>query len=155
MLEQWIIKAYGGKHLPPNVTSLPQLRWYLYSKLQIDMERLPPTAGALKMKIFRSHFVTLVLRRSCINLQQLPPFENYGWENVDGKISAIMTDDLPAPLALIELSMCGCKTSCDTNRCKCYKNSLVCTEMCKCFDCKNDEDRAEFFDDIDSDSEDI
>ena len=33
-------------------------------------------------------------------------------------------DDLPAPLALIELSVCACKSDCSTNRCKCRKKQL-------------------------------
>ena len=47
-----------------------------------------------------------------------------------------MTDDFPAPTALIELIMCSCKTGCSSGRCK--KNNLLCTEMCKCSDaCEN------------------
>ena len=50
----------------------------------------------------------------------------------------ILTYELPAPLAFIELSICSCKTKCATNRCKCRKNALQCTDMCKCVDCEND-----------------
>ena len=119
--------------------NIPQLRWYLYSKFQCESDKLPPTVPALKFKIFRSHFVTLVLRRSLLPLQRLPSPLSYGWElsNSDECIIATMTDELPAPLALNELSVCGCKSKCSTNRCKCYKNHLACTDMCKCCDCEN------------------
>ena len=59
-----------------------------------------------------------------------------------------MTDNLPAPLALIELSVYGCNGDCSTQRRKCFKNNLVCTDMCKCatectyddqFECKIDQ----------------
>ena len=52
-------------------------------------------------------------------------------------LDPIMTDNLPAPLALIELSIYNCKGGCSTRRCKCFKNSLVCTDMCKCSACNN------------------
>ena len=49
----------------------------------------------------------------------------------------ILTDEPPAPEAVFEMSLCKCKTDCSTMRCKCKKNSLVCTEMCLCTGCKN------------------
>ena len=72
----------------------------------------------------------MVLRRSHLPLQHLPVAVNYGWEADDsGSLIPIMTDDLPAPLALIELGSCNCKTECSTNRCKCRKNNFSCTDM--------------------------
>lgn len=50
-----------------------------------------------------------------------------------------MTDNLPAPIALNELSVCSCEGGCTTKRCKCLKNNLVCTDMCKCEGCKNND----------------
>ena len=48
-----------------------------------------------------------------------------------------MTDNLPAPMVMIELSVCGCKSECSTNRCKCRKNGLPCMDTCKCKGCEN------------------
>ena len=138
-LEKWIVVCYGGTKRPGTIETISQLRWYLYSKFQCDVEKLPPTAAALKYKIFRSHFVTLVLKRSLNQIQNIPSALNYGWESCDKVYNPIMTDELPAPLALIELSVCGCKTKCTTRRCKCFKNKLPCTDMCKCVDCENDD----------------
>ena len=59
---------------------------------------------------------------------------------------AMMTDELPAPIALVELSVCNCKTHCNNNRCKCYKNNLPCTDMCKCVNCENDDRRQDLND---------
>ena len=64
---------------------------------------------------------------------------NYGWESSGEAYWPILTDELPAPLSLIELSVCSCKTKFATNRCKCRKNALQCTDMCKCVDCENDD----------------
>ena len=50
-----------------------------------------------------------------------------------------MTDQLPAPKVTIEMSLCRCeKSDCNSRRCVCRKNGLVCTEMCGCIGCKND-----------------
>ena len=129
-LEQFVVQLYGGSSFPPNIHSLAELRWHLFAKFQQEAEQLPPTFGAFKYKVFRSHFVTMV--RAHLPIQNLPPTINYGWENVDSSLNPILTHDLPAPLALIELSVCACKSDCSTNRCKCRKNGFVCTDMCKC-----------------------
>ena len=65
-----------------------------------------------------------------------------------------MTNDLPAPTGLIELSMCSCKIPCQTDQCMCRR-----TEMCKCVDtCENcDNDDTEYLthsEEEDSDFED-
>lgn len=137
-LEKWVVVAYGGNKRPVTVQTIPQLRWYMFSKFQSDVNKLPPTTAALKYKIFRCHYVALVLRRSLQTIQDLPSQLNFGWESSGNAYTPIMTDELPAPLALIELSVCSCTTKCSTNRCKCKKNNLQCTDMCKCVDCEND-----------------
>ena len=88
---------------------------------------------------FSSHFITLVLRRACWIFQQLLWIENYNWEICQYKIVAIMTDKVPAPLSLVELSVCkcNCTTLCNSNCCKCYKNSLPRTNMYKWIGCQN------------------
>jgi hypothetical protein len=86
------------------------------------------------------NFICLVLKRSTVPIQNLPPPENYGWELKDRSLVPIMTNNLPTLTALIELSVCGCKGDCSTKRCKCSKNELVCTDMCKCNGCTNNDD---------------
>ncbi|XP_057300399.1 uncharacterized protein LOC130631667 [Hydractinia symbiolongicarpus] len=115
-LERFVVSMYKGNKCPADVVSLSQLRWNLFSKFQCDADMLPPTLAALKYKIFRCHFISMVLRSSHILIQQLPNAVNYGWDTDEvGNLSPIMTDELPAPLALIELSSCNCKTSCISN----------------------------------------
>jgi hypothetical protein len=81
----------------------------------------------------------------------------YGWELEGDELVPIMTDDLPAPVGLVELSMCSCKGSCQTNRCSCYKSGWVCTGMCKCLDvCENyekEDDNDWFLSDSDDDDD--
>ena len=69
--------------------------------------------------------------------------ESFGWERINDALVPIMTDNLPAPLALIELSVCECKSHCKTNRCRCHKNSFLCTDMFKYTNCENNDDGDE------------
>ena len=144
-----MVTAYAGSKCPATIKTIPELRWYLFSKFQNDISDLPPTTAALKYKIFRCHFVVLVLRKSLLAIQALPSPLNYGWESNGDAYKVIMTDELPAPVALIELSVCSCKTNCVTNRCKCRKNNLQCTDMCKCMDCDNDGSEEQSDDEVD------
>ena len=72
----------------------------------------------------------------------LPGPEDYGWkwDSKNSLYEAIMTTLPPAPETIIHLTVCQCKTKCITNRCKCRKSGLKCSEMCQCQDCENDED---------------
>ena len=101
-LEKWIVVVYGGNKRPTTIQTIPQLRWYKFSKYQTEIDKLPPTAAALKYKIFRCHFVTFVLRRSLSTMQHLPSPLSYGWESSGDACISVMTDEHPAPIALIE-----------------------------------------------------
>ena len=53
----------------------------------------------------------------------------------------------------MELISCGCKTG-QTSRCRCRKNELLCTEMCRCKDCENTDiefDEPDYVADLDLD----
>ena len=66
----------------------------------------------------------------------LPDPEDYGWkwDSKNSLYEAIMTTLPPAPETIIHLTVCQCKTTCITNRCKCRKSGLKCSEMCQCQD---------------------
>ena len=76
-------------------------------------------------------------------MQNLPPAVDYGWELNDSPYILILTENLSAPLELIELSVCSCKSASSTKRCKCNKNGLTCSDMCKCLNCKNNKDESD------------
>eukprot|EP00795_Rhopilema_esculentum_P002638 gene2638-838_t len=45
--------------------------------------------------------------------------------------------------AVLQLIKCGCaKEKCATNRCQCRKVGLSCTDLCKCMDREDDEDKG-------------
>ena len=51
---------------------------------------------------------------------KLPSPAEFGWKFDDASETYIpvMTNELPTPESVIELSMCGCKTGCQTERSK-------------------------------------
>lgn len=66
----------------------------------------------------------------------------------------ILTDELPAPLALTELSLHSYKTICATNKCKYRKVALQCTNICKSEDCENEDAHDASYHHITEDEED-
>ena len=115
-IERFVVAVYGEKKKSEYIETLAQLRWYFFSKFQSDAAQLPPTMSALKYKIFRSHFVCMVLKRAHLPIQNLPSPEGYGWELNGNSLDPIMTDNLPAPIGLIELSVCNCESGCASKR---------------------------------------
>ena len=79
----------------------------------------------------------MTFKKYHVSKQNLPLPERYGWEINGTSLERIMKDNLAAPLSLIELSISNCKGGCNTQICKCFKNSLVYTDLCKCSACNN------------------
>ena len=48
-IESWAY--YKGKNCTSNVTTIPQMSWYLYSKLQSEFNKLSSAKAILKYKI--------------------------------------------------------------------------------------------------------
>ena len=120
------------------------LRWELYSKYSEENDLLPPTAAALKFHLLRSNYVALTWKQLSTSFDpELPPCTaEQGWHTEGSRITAVMTDELPAPAFSLELVSCGCKSShCRKNNCSCRKNNLKCTEVCNCIGCENEDDR--------------
>ena len=52
-LARFVCTAYSPKGL--QISSIPDLRWHLFCKYMAESEKLPPTMGALKQHILRTH----------------------------------------------------------------------------------------------------
>ena len=148
-LEKFVLNLYC-KNRPSSVTTLGELRWYLFAKYQHESTKLPPTRKAFEQKILRAHFTALQWKSSHISSPLLPDPNDFGWKwnDADCLYEPVMTTNLPAPESIIELSSCACKGGCDSGRCRCRKNSLLCSKMCSCDNCQNNEE-----DDYDSPEE--
>ena len=69
--------------------------------------RLPK--AALKYKILRGHLACSIWKNSHTAIpRQLNP-ENYGWQRLnDEDLTPVLSDNPPAPEAIIELYVCSC-----------------------------------------------
>ena len=130
------MKLYCKKNLP-DVTNLGDLRWYLFSKCEKDIENLPPTESSLLLAIHRAHYSMYIMKMSNTPIPDIPNFENYGWKLIDNKPQPIMTNYVLIPSDLVELMHCRCKTKCEMNHCRCYKNTIICRDLCSCSNCEN------------------
>ena len=98
------------------VSDIDALRWFLFSKQNYTRDRLPPTWGAL-------NFVARMWHLS--ELQPRDSKSSCGWVLSEEKLSAHVTDNLPAPLATIEMSVYKCdKSKCVRGNCSCYRNRI-------------------------------
>ena len=79
-LEHFRVQLYCQNKITPTVTNLSELRWYMFSKRQIESTSLPPTRETLHQKVLRSHYTTVVWKKSHIPHQGLPDPEDCGWK---------------------------------------------------------------------------
>lgn len=116
-----------------SITSVSNLRWWMFRRKQAESDKLPPTKAALEQAILRAHYQCIVWVNDMVPNPVLPNPVNYGWRMEDSSFVPVMTTLAPAPDAILMLVKCGCsKTKCTTARCKCKANKLVCTELCVC-----------------------
>ena len=106
--------------------------------------------------LMRVHFTALQWKSSHLPSPELPDPNKYGlkWDKIKEIFEPVMIENPPAPDSILELISCGCKTGCQTDRCHCRKNELLCTEMCRCKDFENPDiefDKPDYVADLDSD----
>ena len=111
-----MVQLYCQNKIPPTVTNLSELRWYIFLKRQTESTSLPPTRETLRQKVLRSHYTTVVWKKSHIPHQDLPDLEDYGWKwsSSPSWYEAVATLLPPTPERIIHLTMCGCKAGCKT-----------------------------------------
>lgn len=134
-LETFVCHVYSSK----GPATLPSLRWELFQSKNLVGEMLPPTRAALLPHIMRANYMTMRDKSYPENCPALPAIEENGWILEKGVYVPLTCLALPAPQAVVELVKCGCKVGCKGNRCRCLKNGLPCTPLCKCYgdDCAN------------------
>ena len=102
-LARLVCAAYCPQGL--QVSSIPDLRWHLFCKYMAESEKLPPTMGALKQHILRTHVQARVWGQAA-HPKQVPmdPLLNgYYKDHDDGQLNPTTTDVPPAPKAIIEM----------------------------------------------------
>ena len=107
-LSEFTMQLYSSHH-DSSVSDIGAFRWFLFSEQNYTEYRLPPTWGALKYHILRENFVARMWLLSVISFNPvIPSPADSKWVLSEGKLSVHMKDNLPAPLATMEMSVCKC-----------------------------------------------
>jgi len=133
-IEKFVCLVYSSG----GATTIPALRWELFRSRNLEGEKLPPTRATLMPHILCTNFVAMRDKSYTTPHPCLLPLEENGWMLAGDEYVPIRCLYKPAPVAVLELTKCGCKTSCK-GHCSCKKNNLPCTALCKCHnsDCSN------------------
>ena len=100
----------------------------------VPPEKLPPTTDAASFHSLRVYHQVQAWRG--VNL---PP-ENWGWELKRSGFYPIKLTKPAAPDQLLKIVRCSCGGKCNTKKCTCFKNRLLCTPacaQCKGMTCEN------------------
>jgi hypothetical protein len=96
----------------------------------------------------------LVWNKDTVVNPELPSPQGYGWEFEDKEWHPIMSTQLPAPEAVIQLVKCACaKSRCSTGQCRCRKAGLDCTDLCSCSDSEDECENTERYTLMDGDDD--
>lgn len=119
-------------------TTMSVARFLMYARKSgklLKLMSLPPTEANLFLHILRAHLQTILAKSAD---QQAPPeldITKYGWEIQDGIPVPAISDQPPAPQALMDVVRCGCKAegkACGTKSCSCHNGKISCTVYCAC-----------------------
>ena len=93
-IEKLICKLYV-----PNttITTVKDLRWWLFKKKQAQSKKLPPTQAAPRQTVMRANYQVMVWDNDIVPQPQLPSPDNFGWKLEDNKWLPVMTTLPPDP----------------------------------------------------------
>jgi hypothetical protein len=81
----------------------------------------------------RANYQAIIWNNDIVANPNLPCPKDFGWKEDVGHLIPVMTNQLPAPEAVLQLIRCNCtKSFCATLKCKCKSNNLPCTDLCSC-----------------------
>ncbi len=119
---------YCGKKLE----TLDLVRYELFAKKHKQNEKLPPTMDSFRLHLKRANFQSFIWNHATVPYLKVSPIDN-GWIlDDDGHLVPSMMLLPPAPEAILAFTQCGCQADCSTRRCRCRKDDVVCSDVCKC-----------------------
>ena len=84
-------------------------RYSLFTKKQLEGERLPPTKGAFRYHLLRVFFQLDIWHSAYLSTVEPKDPCSYGWNEEDGQFVAAMSDTDIAPNEVVDLVACRCK----------------------------------------------
>ena len=103
-----------------------------------EIEKIPPTKD--QHVLWAAYQAGHVWGQALLKAPQLPSPEEFGWkrENASAQWEVKGTNLPPAGAACRAVVKCGCVKG-SRRRCKCVKETLPCTLLCKCCGCQRHE----------------
>ena len=136
-LESFTCRAYDAN----GPSTLPALRWKLFSTKNKEAENLPPCRATLSPHIQRTNYLSRVYKSYHETHPIFPDLLESGWTRHQNASDVFPVHCFlpPAPKSIMELVKCCCKAGdCSSNHCSCHKSSMPCTPLCSCSDvCSN------------------
>ena len=96
------------------------------AKKFVSSERLPPTESATNYYSMRTYLQTMIWMRTSGDMDR----RERRWKEEGGKYIRLLTDHPAAPEFLLNIIHCICKTPSASERCRCVRHGLPCTEAC-------------------------
>lgn len=118
---------------------LNEARLQLFQKGKFSEEFLPPNKDAFLQHLKRCNHQASIWKQSLNNNIVVPSPTSCGWKHTEEDGLGIDWLQSTEPITNIRpLIGCSCKKSgCSGNLCKCRKNNLHCSTLCKCCNCTN------------------
>ena len=109
------------------------MRYEFFSKKSLSSEKIPPTSAALYMHIRRVNYQACIWKASTVPILDLPPPLDAGWTNdEESHLVPVKITRASAPYAFLDFTKRSCKTECQTKRCSCKDEDIICTDICLC-----------------------
>ncbi|KAL9966137.1 hypothetical protein ACROYT_G024162 [Oculina patagonica] len=128
VLQRFVVVLYDRTSLATDVNTA---RRELFTKKNRALENIPPTEDSLLNHSNRAIYQASIWT-SLDEQQVVPSPTDFGWKMDNDRWRPRWTILPEAAKACSELLKCGCRTGCSSGRCKCFKASLPCTELCGC-----------------------
>ena len=91
----------------------------MFSKQQLDSQKLPPTNKAFRKKVIEAHYTALHWNHHLSSPSLPDPGDNgWKWDSTNSLCEPATPTLPPAPETIIDLIVYNCKTSCVSLRCK-------------------------------------
>ena len=130
-IERYVVLLYQRTSALSHVN---EARKHPFAFQNCKIENVPPTLHALEQHVKRAVYQAgYIWGQSLVAEPQLPSPDVWGWERVNDNSpwTQHWTTRPEAARGCQELLKCGCNKAC-TNRCKCCKANLRCTQLCFC-----------------------
>ena len=87
-LTYFVLDLYHADR-PENIDTLSKLRWYMFSKKQLESEKLPPTKSDLLYVMHRSDYMALVWKSSHLPHPSMSDPKMLDWRLNEGLYEAV------------------------------------------------------------------